>query len=82
MDIVYKINMAVCDLKERGLNPDVLVLGNNEAKELREMCSQHLCFECEDINGWEYEGLKVAKVDFKSYIGVTAKHNNMEELQA
>lgn len=81
MDIVSRVIVAIDDFRRRGLEPDVLVLGTNEAEELRVICETVLEYECKDIAGWEHQDLKVAKVDIENYMGIAAAQEDIEESQ-
>jgi hypothetical protein len=71
MNIITKINKLQYIYSQFGLKPDVLVLGENEAEELRKACSDFMDYDVEDINGWEYNGLKVARINEDNYIGLS-----------
>lgn len=81
MSIVNRVAKAICDYQDRGIKADVLVIGNSEAEELRVLCSQHLAFECENIGGWEYQGLKVIRISEDTYLGLSVAQENEEESQ-
>lgn len=67
--VLDRINVLVSDLKSKGLETSMIVIGQKEAKKLLEECKKWYP-NAKNIHGWEYYGYKVLVHDEPSYLGI------------